>query len=410
MPHILIGWRVDHESDDSASGYTHGALTKPNLAGARIVVAVTVPRSAAFFAGQLSALRREGVEVHVITSPSDEVAAQCAEEGATFVPIEMQRDLAPGEDVRAFSQIARALRRIRPDLANAGTPKAGLLVMTAARIVRVPWRVQTLHGLRFETARGLGRAAIWTAQRLSCAAATHVVCVSPSVRERAIKTHLVSATRAFVLGDGTVNGIDLDRFRRSAATRSAALQLRAALGIDERVGVVGYVGRIAHDKGVAELAGAWTTLAASGAHLVVCGDLDPTDPPDPKIVEALHAAPRVHFLGHADPVGVFAAIDVLVLPTHREGMPTAPLEAGAMGLPVVATRVTGCVDAIVDGVTGTLVEIGNPVALAAALRRYLDDEDLRRSHGAAARARVAEQFSRARVHALTLEFYRSILC
>jgi glycosyltransferase involved in cell wall biosynthesis len=93
-----------------------------------------------------------------------------------------------------------------------------------------------------------------------------------------------------------------------------------------------------------------------------------------------------------DPAPLYLAMDIVSLPTYREGLPNVPLEAAAMARPVVATRIPGCVDAVADGETGILVPPRNAEALAEALRRYLDDPDLRRRHGAAGRDRVLRQF------------------
>lgn len=380
------------------------------LAGVRIVIAVTAPSSASFYAGQLAALRAAGAEVTFLAGPSDEVARQCAAEGAAYVPIAMERAPSPRRDLRALAQITAALRRLRPDLVNAGTPKAGLLGMLAAVAVRVPLRVHTLHGLRYEAAHGRQRQVLWLAQRASCAAATHVVCVSRSLRDRAVATHLLAPGQGVVIGDGTVNGVDPAQFCRDAATAAAGQALRTRLGIADDVPVVGYLGRLARDKGIGDLAAAWSARGGAPGRLLVAGEVDPTDPPDPADLARLGAAPDVHLLGHvADPVAFHAACDVLVLPTWREGFPTVPLEAAAMGNPVIATRATGCVDAVVDGVTGGLVPIGDRAALGAALARYLADPALRAQQGAAGRARVLERFTRARVHRLTVDFYRAIV-
>jgi len=197
------------------------------LAGVRLVIAVTAPRSAAFYAGQLAALRAAGAEVAFLSSPSDEVAAQCAAEGATFIPVEMARAPSPVADLGALAAVTRALRRWRPDLVNAGTPKAGLLGMLAARALRVPVRVHTLHGLRYEAATGAGRAVLWAAQRASCAAATDVVCVGASLRARAVATHLLAPGEGQVIGDGTVNGVAVEHLRpvHQPARQLARLQL-----------------------------------------------------------------------------------------------------------------------------------------------------------------------------------------
>lgn len=371
----------------------------------RLVIAVTAPRSAGFYAGQLAALRAAGADVWFLSSPSDEVARACAAEGAGFVGVAMERAPSPARDARSLVEITRALRRLRPDVVNAGTPKAGLLAMLAARALGIPRRIHTLHGLRYESARGPARAALWSAQKLSCACATEVVCVGPSLRDRAVATGLLAPGEGVVIGDGTVNGIDVDRFRLSDATRAAGLALRARAGISPGAVVVGYLGRLARDKGVADLARAWSRLPSGDARLLIGGGDDDTDPLTADERATLAASGAIQ-LGHvADPVAFLAALDLLVLPTWREGFPTVPLEAAAMGLPVLATDATGCADAVVDGITGTLVPVRDPVALSTALARYLSDPARRRAHGAAGLARVHARFTRARVHAATIAFY-----
>jgi len=380
------------------------------LAGVRLAVAVTASRSADFYAGQLAALVAAGAEVWFLSSPSPEVEAQCAAEGATFVPIAIERAPAPWSDARALLAVGREVGRIRPDLVVAGTPKMGLVAMLAAAARRVPVRVHTLHGLRYETATGALRAALWAAQRASCAAATHVVCVGPSLRARARETHLLRPTEGLVIGDGSVNGIDVRRYRADATTVAAGQAMRARLGIAPTTTVVGYLGRLARDKGIGDLRRAWQLARGGDRHLLIGGTIDETDCPERADMAALDADPTVSLLGHVDDaVSFLAAIDVLVLPTWREGFPTVPLEAAAMAIPVVATTATGCVDAIDDGVTGTLVPVRDARVLAAATERYLRDPDLRAAHGAAGATRVRNLFSRERVHEATIETFRALL-
>ena len=103
------------------------------------------------------------------------------------------------------------------------------------------------------------------------------------------------------------------------------------------------------------------------------------------------------------------AMDLVVLPTYREGFPNVPLEAAAMALPVVATNVPGCVDAVQDGVTGTLVPPRDPDALAEAIRGYLRDAERGRAHGRAGRERVLRDFRQPVVwDALLAEYFRLI--
>jgi glycosyltransferase involved in cell wall biosynthesis len=106
---------------------------------------------------------------------------------------------------------------------------------------------------------------------------------------------------------------------------------------------------------------------------------------------------------------VYRILDLLVLPTYREGFGAALLEASAMELPVVATRIPGCVDAVREGETGLLVPARDAEALTAAIRRYLDDADLRRRHGAAGRRRARQDFDPAQVRGALFQVYLRLL-
>ena len=198
-----------------------------------------------------------------------------------------------------------------------------------------------------------------------------------------------------VLGSGTINGVDATgQFNpsRFVATRA---QTRNQLGIPEGASVVGFVGRIVRDKGIIELVQAWKSLSAvlPNLHLLVVGPFESHDPLPAVVSSALQNDPRIHLTGLLDDAApLYAAMDLVVLPTYREGFPTVALEAAAMALPIVATRVPGCIDAVQDGSTGTLVPTRDPRALTDAIRTYLGDALLRQRHGEAARERVLRDF------------------
>jgi hypothetical protein len=119
-------------------------------------------------------------------------------------------------------------------------------------------------------------------------------------------------------------------------------------------------------------------------HLLVVGEFEPEDPPSKETRAALEPDPNVHPVGfQSDVVPYLEALDVLAHPSCREGLPTSPLEASALALPVVATRIPGCADAIEDGVTGILILARGAAALAGALGRLLKDSELRRRMGEA---------------------------
>jgi glycosyltransferase involved in cell wall biosynthesis len=346
-----------------------------------------------FLVGHVRALRAAGHSVHAISAPGPELDRFSELTGATTHPVEMERNIRLSPDVRSLRRFVRLLREIRPDIVHAHTPKAGLLATLAAAILRVPVRVYHCHGLRYETARPTVRAVLWGAERMACGLATQVLTVSPSLRDALVQARLVGASKVEVLLGGSIEGVDGGRFRPASIEQK--VRARASIGIPPDAHVIGYVGRLVRDKGVVELYHAWRCVreAFGNAHLVLVGPIEDGDPVPPGVMEGLHSDSRVHLVGYrTDTLPCYQAMDVVALPTHREGFGVVNLEAAAMALPVVATRVKGCVDAVVDGVTGTLVPPQDPDRLSTALARYLRDAGLRARHGEQGRARALEHF------------------
>jgi glycosyltransferase involved in cell wall biosynthesis len=373
----------------------------------RLVHVTTVPGTLMFLSGQPRYLRQRGFDVTTISSPGPGLERFVREEEVEAHTVPMSRAMTPGRDAVALLRLVALLRRLRPDIVDAHTPKGGLLGMVAAWLAGVPVRIYHVHGLRFATARGLSRQVLRRTERIACSLATRVLCVSHSVAELAISDGVAPRDKLSVLLGGSINGVDAaGRFRPPSAEEAAAA--RAALGIPAGARVIGFVGRLVREKGVVELWRAWRALRDElpDLRLVLVGPVEPQDPVPPEVLASLAGDARVLMAGlEWDTPRYFRALDVLALPTYREGFPVVPLEAAAMRLAMVATRVPGCVDAVLDGVTGTLVPPRDAAALTAALRAYLVDPELRRRHGDAARARVVRDFDQERIwSALHLEY------
>jgi glycosyltransferase involved in cell wall biosynthesis len=216
------------------------------------------------------------------------------------------------------------------------------------------------------------------------------------VREVAVRERLCRPDRIKVLGRGSGNGVDAaGRFDPGAVGPGARREIRSALGIGDGELVIGFVGRITRDKGVVELMDAWRHIRqrTPQAHLVIVGRFEPHAPLPSESRQAMTADARVHLSGTTREIPRwYAAMDLVVLPSYREGFPNVVLEAAAMRLPVVATRVPGCVDAVDAGRTGVLVPPRDTHALVTAIDAYLSDADLRRRHGTAGRRRVLADY------------------
>ena len=347
----------------------------------RIVVIVNTPMMLGFFVGQVGFLRANGFGWELISSSGHGLLEFGSREGIAVHAVEMTRTITPLRDLRTLYQLWRLLLRLRPTIVDAHTPKGGLLGMTAAWLARVPVRVYHVHGLPLLMAGGVKQLVLRWSDRVAGRMAHRVLCVSESIRRAALNEGLFPAAKARVLARGTINGVDsAARFNPQYMGRDAGREVRARLGIPAGARVLGFVGRVVRFKGVVELAGAWHRLRPTytDMRLLIVGPFESKDPMPAEIREELSLDPRAHLVATwvDDTRPYYAAMDVLALPSHREGFPYAILEASAMELPVVATRVPGCVDAVVDGVTGTLVPAFDALALADAIAGYMEDPQL----------------------------------
>ena len=365
-----------------------------------------------FYRGLLARLKVESQSCTIVTPYMPELDALVDATGCNRHEVTIRRSITPLADVYAILRLAMYLRKERFDMVHAHTPKGGFIGMLAARLAGTPVRVYTVHGLPLETARGLKRRLLRFVDSLACACANHVLAVSPSLLRKILDERVCTRDKLRVLGDGSACGIDIDYYSLNESLKEAGRALRRNHGIDDDAVVLGYIGRIGPEKGIDNLVSVFPAIRANRKiAMVLAGEMEVLHGrlrPETELELANnHSIVRLDHIQDVRPV--YAATDVLVLPTLREGLGMALLEAGAMGLPVVATRVTGCVDAVVDGQTGLLVEPENTEQLKAALITLIDDPQLRQKLGEQARIRVSQMFDSARLIEAHLAFYREVL-
>ncbi len=364
----------------------------------KLVYIVTVPLSArAFLRGQLGYFRDRGFDVLLISSPGSDLQAAASFERVTALAVPMQREIDVRQDLVSLWRLYRLLRELQPDVVNATTPKAGLLGLLAAWFARVPIRIYFLVALRLETLSGGKRFVLSVTEWIAAACASRVVCNSESLRQVYVSLGLAPVTKTLALANGSANGLEARRFLPSVDTLRQSQTLREQLGIPEKVPVIGFVGRLTKDKGIVELLDAFEKVLESSPHarLLLLGRLEEGDPIPTSYAQRLEAHRQVVMTGYViDTAPYYHLMDLFVFPSYREGFGNVLLEAGAAGVPVVAFRATGVVDAVLDGVTGTLVPIGDVEALVEASLIYLNDPDLGRQHGQAGRERVLRDFRR----------------
>lgn len=361
---------------------------------------------------QIAATVAAGHEVHVVTSQGQGAEQVAALPRVTFHPIRISRPIAPLQDGIALVRLYRYFTRERFTIMHSTTPKAGLLCAVAAWLAQVPVRLHTFTGQAWVERRGLVRWISIAADRLIVRLNTCCYADSPSQRDFLLGRGIGSRQKLKVLGHGSLAGVELHRFRRETLAAAAA-DLRERLGMPASAQVIAFIGRVHRDKGIAELVTAFRGLAERfpKVWLVLVGPFETEGAPLPAAVEHdLQHHPRIRAVGYDPaPEAYLALAELLCLPSYREGFANVVVEAGAMGVPTVGTRIVGLVDSVADGETGILVPTKDPIALQAALTRLLADDALRRRMGQAAQARAEALFDSHAVNRALLEEYQALL-
>ena len=336
------------------------------------------------------------------------VLHQVAErEGVRVVDVPMHREISLWADCKSLWSLIKLFRRERPDIVHANTPKASLLGMVAAALCRVPNRIYTVTGLRFETTQGVLRFVLKTMERITCLCATKVIPEGDGVKSILLRERITRKPMQKVL-NGNINGVDLEWYDRTESVMQRASEVRG----DSTDFTFVFIGRIVRDKGINELVEAFSRLAneRSDVRLMLVGrfenDLDPL-PQHTK--EQIESNERISFVGYQSDVRPYlVASDVLVLPSYREGFPNVVLQAGAMGLPVIVTDVNGSDEAICSGVNGVIVPKYSSEVLYCAMSDMVSDRDATANMAAVAREMVASRFDQKDVWAALANMYKEL--
>jgi glycosyltransferase involved in cell wall biosynthesis len=333
-------------------------------------------------------LKREGCDMWFACTPDDD-AGGVAAQGFSFFPCRISRRIAPS-DLHAVAKLRRFIRRERFQLVHTHTAKAGFVGRLAAWLAGTPCIVHTYHGMPIHDYQLRPVSWFYTMlERWIGKRTTHFIAVTDKIARDLVRLGIASE-------DGIsriYNGLDFSRFNPDAGRETRA-QRRAEWNVAEDDLVIGAVTRLVPHKGLEDLLDAFAQLAQShpSAVLVIAGD-GPLRPALATRAAHLGITDRLRWLGWQDDVpGVLSGFDVFCLPTLREGFGYVFLEAQAMGVPVVATRIDPLTETMKDGETALLVPPQSPAALVAALTAVLDDAGLRARLVSNARHRVRALF------------------
>lgn len=380
----------------------------------KLLIVTTVPETLAtilihqpaFLAQTLAG----SITVELATSPDPICRDIAVTEGVPVHCVRMTRGIAPIADLLSLFAMVVLLLKIKPDIVHSYTPKAGMMAMLAAWLCRVPVRIHTFTGLIFPSHTGLKQALLIGVDRLICTCANQVIPEGDGVKKD-LQRYRITKKPLNVIGYGNIAGVNTNYFNADAdglAQQSDALAEQLDIGRSDFVFC--FVGRLNRDKGVSELLAAFRGLPQN-SRLLLVGTLDNTAPISSHDKDTIKTHPRIHALGFLSDIRPSLRLaNVLVLPSYREGFPNSVLQAGAMGLPVIATDVNGSNEIVEPGLNGWLVPARTvePLAKAMSAAMQTTPQALHRL-GAQARMRVIQRFEQRQHQQRMANFYRDFL-
>lgn len=348
----------------------------------KLIVGITAPGSVILIAGQLRYFKDLGYQTYLMAPNHERVIEYCRNEGCIHLPVDLEREISLLKDLKALYQVIRHLRKVKPDVVNFGTPKVSLLGMIGGFFTGIKKRVYTIRGFRFESEKGIKKMLLIKIEKLTVSLSTEVVCISPSVKEKAIKEKIISSKKAIIIGRGSSNGIDRKLFNPNCEKNLKISRELSTIHKKNNELLILFVGRVNSPKGIEELYESFLKLYDLDCRnkLLIIGSLEENQIINKEVINKIIDHPAIELLGsiQQNEVPAYMLIsDIFVLPSWGEGFGNVLIQAASMGVPVISTYATGVKDAVANDFNGILVPPKNKDLLFEAIFKLINDIDLR---------------------------------
>jgi glycosyltransferase involved in cell wall biosynthesis len=318
--------------------------------------------------------------------------------------IQIARSISLIKDLRALVSLSAYFKEMKFDVVHTVTPKVGLLGMLASRLACVDKRIHIFTGQVWHTKKGFFKKFLMSLDRFTVWNSTHILVDGQSQRQFLIKNNIVKESNSFVLGKGSISGVDTNRFVPNSIVKK---EVRQEIGIKEDEVVYMFLGRMNADKGINELAEAFNRLQEKNANvrlLLVGGDEENMTPIVKQKVKDIKS---VLFYGVTPtPERLLQACDVFCMPSYREGFGTSVIEASLLEKPIICSDTYGLTETILENITGLRHKVADVDSLYLAMYKLSADKDLRDFLGKGGREYVIGNFSAEKISAKWVEFYK----
>lgn len=373
----------------------------------KLFFVTTIAGSLSFFKGQYQLLSND-FNITAIASEKEKLHEVGKENGINVHYIPMEREISIFKDFYCLMCFIFYFLKERPYIVHGNTPKGSLLSMIAAWVTRVPVRIYMCHGLRYQGCGGFKRKLLMFMERISCRCATEVICVSHGIKKVLIEDKITNK-EPVVIWNGSVRGIDAIKFNPENFKNKSSL--RQQYKIDENDFVITFIGRLVKDKGINELVEAVNSLHAkySDIKLLLIGRFENTGNPVSDITKKIiDESDFIIATGPQSDIVPFLSItDLFVFPSYREGFGLSLMEAGAMGVPSVASNIPGCNEVVIDGETGILIEPRSSSAIIQSVEKLYNNRELLNQIKSKCRNSIIERYEQTKLWQHYKEYYLS---
>ena len=336
-----------------------------------------------------------------------EVSLICADEPeayedvpniVNYYPIKLERGVSLS-GLQSIQQIYKILKEERFDIVQYSTPNAAFYTSIASKMAKIPVRLYCQWGIRYMGFEGWKRALFKNLEKITCDNSTYIEVESDNIRDFSLEEKLYTADRSCVIWNGSASGVDLTKFDVSKKEQWNN-EIRILHNIDKKNVVFSFAARLTADKGINELFGAFLKLIKkyNNINLIVMGGMDDRDSIDDQLFEEAQKNQSILFTGNVDDVErYYAASDVFVSPSYREGFGLVVIEAEAMGIPAIVSNVPGQIDAIIPNETGLACEVKSTESLCEQMETMIINEEFRNDLGKNARKYVEDNFEQTKL-------------
>jgi len=357
-------------------------------------------------------IRDQGWEVTMMSAEGPEINDLVVNEECTHVTIPLTRQITPIQDLKALWRLYKELKRIKPAIVHTHTPKAGLIGMLASYFAHVPVRIHTVAGLPLQTTTGIKKNLLTVIEKITYKCAHEVWPNSRSLFNYISEQKLTSPKKLFMIGRGSTNGINVNEFDSASLDFFTLESIKQQINWNSSNIYLLFVGRVVKDKGIIELVNAFFNVKRTypNLKLILVGPLEQElDPLPENIIHEITSNSDIYAVGYSNQVKYFMSIaNLFVFPSHREGFPNVPMQAGLMNLPVICSDIGGNIDIITHMKTGLLFKVGDSESMTSQILYALDHKEEMNSMSDENKKNIIQNFDRRVVQQKIFEKYLAL--